>query len=64
MELEELFSQIEETIDKMQENEISLEESFTLYENGMKALKKCNDKIDAVEKKLLKMDAQGNLEEV
>lgn len=64
MELEELFSQIEETIDKMQENDISLEDSFTLYENGMKALKKCNDKIDAVEKKLLKMDAEGNLEEV
>lgn len=63
MELETLFIQVEEIIEKMQDNEISLEESFSLYESGMKALKKCNDKIDTVEKKLLKMNAQGELEE-
>ena len=63
MELETLFTQVEEIIEKMQDNEISLEESFSLYESGMKALEKCNDKIDTVEKKLLKMNAQGELEE-
>lgn len=63
MELETLFTQVEEIIEKMQDNEISLEEFFSLYESGMKALKKCNDKIDTVEKKLLKMNAQGELEE-
>ena len=40
MELETLFTQVEEIIEKMQDNEISLEESFSLYESGMKALKK------------------------
>ncbi len=62
MELETLFQQVEEIIEKMQEGEVSLEESFSLYENGMKTLKKCNDKIDSVEKKLLKMNEKGELE--
>ena len=63
MELETLFTQVEEIIEKMQDNEISLEESFSLYESGMKALKKCNDKIDTVEKKMLQVSQDGELSE-
>ena len=58
--LEECFSGLEE---KMQDTEVSLEDSFALYEQGMKMLKNCNQKIDAVEKKMLKMNEQGELEE-
>lgn len=47
----------------MQDTEVSLEDSFALYEQGMKMLKNCNQKIDAVEKKMLKMNEQGELEE-
>ena len=63
MELETLFTQVEEIIEKMQDNEISLEESFSLYESGMKALIKCNDKIDTVEKKMLQVSQDGELSE-
>ena len=61
--LEECFYGLEEIIEKMQDTEVSLEDSFALYEQGMKMLKNCNQKIDAVEKKMLKMNEQGELEE-
>ena len=68
--LEEIFSDLEQTIKKMEEGEISLEESFQLYhqgmdmlkacyEAGMKLVKACNDKIDKVEKKMLLLDEEG-----
>lgn len=61
--LEESFMLLEEIIQKMQERDVTLEESFSLYEQGMKTLKSCNQKIDAVEKKMLKMNELGELEE-
>ncbi|MGN0291125.1 MAG: exodeoxyribonuclease VII small subunit [Lachnospiraceae bacterium] len=61
--LEENFSKLEEIIEKMQGQDVSLEESFALYEQGMKTLKNCNKKIDAVERKMLKMNEAGELEE-
>ena len=36
--LEEIFSDLEQTIKKMEEGEISLEESFQLYHQGMDCL--------------------------
>ena len=44
---------------KMEEGEISLEESFQLYHQGMDMLKACNSKIDKVEKKMLLLDEEG-----
>ena len=57
--LEELFGQLEDTIQKMEKEEISLEDSFQLYHKGMDLLKQCNDKIDKVEKKMLILDEEG-----
>ena len=45
----------------MDDKDISLEKSFLLYEEGMKKLKQCNDKIDQVEKKMLVIREQGDL---
>lgn len=61
--LEELFAGIEEILGQMDDKEISLEKSFLLYEEGMKKLKQCNDKIDQVEKKMLVIREQGELTE-
>lgn len=36
----------------MDREDISLEESFKLYNQGIKLCKTCNDKIDKVEKQL------------
>lgn len=61
--LEELFGQLEETIHRMEKEEISLEDSFRLYHGGMDILKKCNDRIDEVEKKMLILDEEGEMHE-
>lgn len=59
--LEELFAQVEDILEQMDDKDISLEKSFLLYEEGMKKLKPCNDKIDQVEKKMLVIREQGDL---
>lgn len=61
--LEELFAEIEEILDEMEGQEITLEKSFLLYEEGMKKLKQCNAAIDKVEKKMLVIREQGELAE-
>ena len=42
---------------------MDLDTSFALYESGMKKLKLCNEAIDKVEKKMLVLNEQGELEE-
>lgn len=61
--LEELFADIEKVLQKMEENETSLETSFELYHKGMILLKRCNDTIDEVEKKVLILDENGETHE-
>ena len=58
--LETAFDQIEQLLQKLQEEEVSLEESFRLYEQGMKLLQKCNENIDHVEKQMLQIDEEGH----
>ena len=57
--LDEILTDLEQRIKKMEEGEISLEESFQLYHQGMDMLKACNSKIDKVEKKMLLLDEEG-----
>lgn len=59
MPLEELFSRLEEVIETMEKEELSLEQSFHLYNEGMELLKECGQTIDAVEKKVLALDKDG-----
>ncbi len=61
--LEEAFAQIEETIGHLEEEETTLEESFQAYQQGMKLLQYCNEKIDKVEKKVLLINEDGELDE-
>lgn len=57
--LEEVFSQLDTVILDMEREDISLEDSFRLYHEGMQMLKICNEKIDTVEKKMLILDEEG-----
>lgn len=61
--LEEAFAQLEEVIAHLETEEITLEESFTEYNRGMALLAKCNETIDEVEKKVLKINEDGGLDE-
>ena len=59
--LEDDFQELEEIIDKMEQEGIPLEESFQLYEKGMKKLKNANEKIDAVERKVVALQQDGSV---
>lgn len=61
--LEEQFRSLEEVVNRLEREEISLEESFQLYQKGMTLLKACNDTIDTVEKKVLILDENGETHE-
>ena len=49
--LEDLFERLERVITDLEGENVTLEESFQLYDQGMKLLKKCSETIDEVEKK-------------
>ena len=61
--IEASFEELEALLEKMQDEETSLEEAFTCYEKGMKLLKHCNETIDKVEKKVQKIAEDGVLED-
>lgn len=50
--IEKSFEELNRIVEMMDCDDVSLEESFKLYEKGMKLVKQCNDKIDKVEKKI------------
>ncbi len=62
--MEENFARLEEAINRLEAEDVSLEEAFRAYSQGMAVLKACNDQIDRVEKKVLKLNEQGELEEL
>lgn len=61
--LEEAFDQLEQIISQLEKEEITLEQSFQIYKEGMELLKYCNDTLDTVEKKVLKINESGGLDE-
>jgi exodeoxyribonuclease VII small subunit len=64
MSIEEAFSQIEEKITELQKDDVSLEDSFKLYQEGMNLLKYADEAIDKVEKKVQKISTEsGTLED-
>lgn len=58
--LEENFARIEELVNRLSDEDISLEQAFAAYSQGMEVLKQCNGQIDRVEKKVLKL-SEGNV---
>ena len=62
--LEELFNKIETILSELESQDTDLETSFKYYEQGMKLVKQCNDTIDKVEKKVLKINEEGGLSEL
>lgn len=61
--LEERFEQIEEIIGKMETGDITLDQSFELYKNGLEEIKAANAMLDEIEKAMLVMNEDGSLEE-
>lgn len=59
--VEEGFSNLEEIVKSMEQNDISLEASFELYQKGIEELKYLNEKIKATEKAILEIKSNGTV---
>ena len=61
--LEEAFTRVQETIENLEKDDITLEQYFQEYQKGMLLVKKCNEIIDKVEKKVLVLNEDGGTDE-
>lgn len=64
MKLEDSFARLDEIIAELEKPDVSLEDSFTYYQEGVKLLKLCNDSIDKVEKELIILSESGETNEL
>ena len=60
--IEETMEELEAIIEKMEDRESTLEESFACFETGMKLVKECSQRIDKVEKRIMVL-SEENVEE-
>lgn len=51
--LEQSFEKLEQIIGNLENWDVSLEDSFKLYNEGMKLIQNCNQQLDKVEKKIV-----------
>lgn len=61
--LEEMFDRLDQVIGTLEGEDVSLEEAFGLYDQGMKLIRRCNQTINEVEKKILVLDENGERHE-
>ena len=61
--LEEAFAGLEKSVNALEREDISLEESFQVYRQGMELLKQCNQAIDQIEKQVLVINDDGECHE-
>lgn len=62
--LEENFEELNLILEELEKPEVTLEDSFALYQKGMQLLKICNDSIDKVEKQLIILSENGEANEL
>jgi|Deesub1362A_J573_1020465.scaffolds.fasta_scaffold07493_3 exodeoxyribonuclease VII small subunit len=62
---EESLRRLEEIVDRLEGDELPLEEALALFEEGVKLAEECGKRLDAAEKKvmLLLKEADGRLAE-
>lgn len=61
--LEEMFDRLDQVIGTLEGEDVSLEEACGLYDQGMKLIRRCNQTINEVEKKILVLDENGEKHE-
>lgn len=57
--IEETMKELEAIIEKMEDRENTLEDSFACFEAGMKLVKECSERIDKVEKQIMVFSEEG-----
>jgi exodeoxyribonuclease VII small subunit len=52
---EQTYARLEETVGKLEQGGLTLEESIALYEEGMTLARKCQEMLDGAEQKITKL---------
>ncbi len=61
MKIDEMFQELDQILDGMEQG-LTLEETFSQYEKGMKLLAQCSKQIDEIEQKVIVLQ-QGQTDE-
>ena len=61
--LEEMLDEIDEIVEKLDDEDIPLEDAFALYSQGVKLAEESSKTIDRVEKKVQKLMDDGSTED-
>lgn len=61
--LEECFAHLEQIVARMENADVSLDEAFELYKKGLEEVKSANDMVQGMEKAMLVLNSDGQLEE-
>lgn len=61
--LETRFVRIEEIIKQMEDENVTLDESFELYKKGLNEISAANQSLETIEKEMLVLREDGKLEE-
>ncbi len=61
MTLEEKLAKLDAMTEQLRKEDITLEESFSLYKDGMELIKQCNADIAKVEKQVQILNADGQV---
>ena len=60
--LEEMLDMLEQCVSNMETGELTLEQSFESFKEGMELVKQCSESIDMVEKEVVKLMDDGSIE--
>lgn len=61
--MEQNFEEIEQIIEQLEAKDVSLEDSFQLYQKGMEHIRQCNEMMNQVEKKVQMLNSNGEFED-
>jgi exodeoxyribonuclease VII small subunit len=56
---EQLFNELEATVQKLEAGNLTLDESLALYESGMRLAKRCNEQLDRAELRIQELGPPG-----
>ena len=58
--IEENFKELDELLEKMQDEDVSLDESFEMYKKGVEIVKDSNEQIDKIEKQIEVLEEESD----
>lgn len=61
--IDEMLINLDQILHQMENGELSLEETFAFYEQGVRQIQQCRKELDQVEKKMQILTSEGTLEE-